>query len=286
MQEISSNVYIETGFTGVTLGAINLRHGLLLIDAPFLPEDLRSWRSSLVSLGGGVDRMLINLDAHIDRIVGSWGMECTILGHEELAQIFQTRPFPYRSQSLETGSEWESHDNLGTSRWAPPEISFSDEMQIHWDENPILLKRCPGAENGAIWVHLPEERVLFLGDLVIPDQPPFLANAHIPTWIETLKDALEAAPRNYIFVGGRSGLIRREHVHWQMKYLEKIQKQLERKKDQNASESEIEELIPKLLKDLDYPKINEKLYFRRLKYGLTQYYLRNYFPENLEEPEG
>ena len=71
MQEIVPNVYIETGYAGVTLGAINWPHGLVLIDAPFRPEDTRSWRSALLNLGGGVDRVLVQLDAHPDRTLGA-----------------------------------------------------------------------------------------------------------------------------------------------------------------------------------------------------------------------
>jgi glyoxylase-like metal-dependent hydrolase (beta-lactamase superfamily II) len=285
MQEISPNVYIETGYAGVTLGAINLGHGLVLIDAPFLAEDIRSWRSSLISLGGGVDRMLINQDTHIDRIMGASAMECTIVGHEDLAKIFQTRPFPYRSQSLETGAEWELFDNQGTTRWAPPELSFSQEMKIHWGNTPIFLEHCPGGESGALWVHMPEERVLFLGDLVVHNQPPFMANTYIPAWIETLEKVLEPEFKNYTLVGGRNGLVRREHVRWQIRFLDKVQKQLEGLKERNAPESEIEKLAPKLLKDIEHPQNRENLYLRRLKWGLSVYYLKNYFPENLKEIE-
>jgi hypothetical protein len=63
MQEITPQVYIETGYAGVTLGAINWPHGLILIDSPFRADDARSWRSSLLNMGGGVERMIINLDA-------------------------------------------------------------------------------------------------------------------------------------------------------------------------------------------------------------------------------
>ena len=71
MQELAPHVYIETGYAGVTLGAINWAHGLILIDAPFRAEDTRSWRSNLLNLGGGVDRLLVNLDAHFDRTLGA-----------------------------------------------------------------------------------------------------------------------------------------------------------------------------------------------------------------------
>ncbi len=285
MQEIYPNIYIETGYAGVTLGALNLKHGLILIDAPFLPDDIRTWRSSLVNMGGGIDRLLINLDAHIDRIMGARAMECTVVGHEDLALIFQTRPFAYRSQSIETGAEWESYDNLGTIRWAPPELTFTHEMNIHWGDTPIILEQRPGAELGALSVHLPEQHVLFLGDLVMPNQPPFLANAHIPTWLETLNGLLDPKFQDYILIGGRTGLIRREHVCWQIQFLEKIQAQLEKLKDMHAPESEIANIFPKLISEIVFPVNMNALYQRRLRWGLSTYYLKNYFPENFKHIE-
>ena len=72
-----------------TLGAINAPHGLILIDAPLKLDDTRLWRSTLLNLGGGIDRLLINLDAHPDRTLGVRSMECTVVGHEKYGAGFQ-----------------------------------------------------------------------------------------------------------------------------------------------------------------------------------------------------
>ena len=70
MQEISTNVFIETNYEGVTLGALKWPHGLILIDAPFRQEDIRSWRSSLLNMAGSGNHLLINMDSHPDRLMG------------------------------------------------------------------------------------------------------------------------------------------------------------------------------------------------------------------------
>lgn len=136
MQEIAPHIFIETGFPGVTLGAINWAHGLVLIDAPFRIEDTRSWRSTLLNLGGGVDRLLVNLDAHFDRTLGTRAMECSVAGHEKLAQVFRNRPISFKTQGTETGAEWEQYNGLGSIRWAPPEITFTQQLDIFWEESP------------------------------------------------------------------------------------------------------------------------------------------------------
>ena len=139
MHEIAPHIYFETSYAGVTLGAINWPHGLILLDSPFRAEDARSWRSALINLGGGVDRLLIQLDAHPDRTLGARSMDCTILGHDKMAGVFRNRPMTFKSQSGVSGADWESYNGLGTIRWAPPDITFTERMEIHWNEAPLVL---------------------------------------------------------------------------------------------------------------------------------------------------
>jgi hypothetical protein len=119
----------------------------------------------------------------------------------------------------------------------------------------------------------------------MPNQPPFLYNAKIPAWIETLNRLMEPKFSAYTLVGGRNGVIKQEDVRFQIRYLQKIRKLLEDLKNQNAPESEIDPLIPELLTDFDGTPVQMALYRKRLSWGLTMYYLRNYFPEKIKEPE-
>jgi hypothetical protein len=285
MQEIGPNVFIETEYAGVTLGVITIGNSKIMIDAPILPEDIRSWKSALAGMDGGTDRFLVNLDAHVDRMVGARAMDCIVIGQKDLAQIFQTRPFPYRSQSQSTGAEWEIFDNLGTFRWAQPELTFGKEMTMYWDDTPVVMQHCCGTELGAMLLKLPTLGILFLGDVVVSNQPPFFANAQIPLWIETLHCLLNPKYNEYIFVGGRNGIINQEDIRNQIGYLEKTQNALDVLRNNNAPESKIEEIIPDLLSGFEGTPNQMALYQRRLQWGLTMYYLRNYFPEKIKEVE-
>ncbi|MCQ3936686.1 MAG: hypothetical protein DPW18_06525, partial [Chloroflexi bacterium] len=160
MQEITKNIYIEDQYPGVTLGVIVTPRGLIQIDAPPSPEEARSWRASLMNLGGGMERVLINMDAHPDRTLGARAMDCTVIAHEKTANIFRTRPSTFKAQGEETGADWESIPGLGSVRWAPPEVSFSDQMTLHWGDSPVLLEHHPGPSNGSIWVRLPQEKIV------------------------------------------------------------------------------------------------------------------------------
>jgi glyoxylase-like metal-dependent hydrolase (beta-lactamase superfamily II) len=285
MQEISEHVYIETGYPGVTLAAINLPHGLILIDAPLRPEDARSWRSALLNLGGGVDRILINLDAHPDRTLGARAMECTVIGHERMAQVFRSRPLSFKAQGTETGADWEMYDGLGSIRWAPPDITFTERLQINWNSSPIELESHPGPSAGAIWVAIPEQKVVFVGDAVVPGQPPFLASADIPAWLETLELLASSAYQNYLIVNGRSGLTTQKQVRQQIAFLKMIHEKLEALAGSGGTVEETSHFVPALLREFNFTADRRWQYTARLKWGLARYFIRRYVPgsEELDE---
>jgi glyoxylase-like metal-dependent hydrolase (beta-lactamase superfamily II) len=285
MQEIAHGIYVENSYTGVTVGAINLSHGLLLVDAPPRPEDTRSWRASLLNLGGGVDRLLANLDAHPDRTLGVRALECTVVAHEKTAQVFRTRPTAFKSQDIETGAEWEQMVGLSSIRWSPPEITFSQRMLIHWGEQPIILEHHPGPYSGAIWINIPDLQVVFVGDAVIPDQPPFLAHADLIAWEAGLELLLSPTFRDFLIVGGRTGLVTMTEVKTQLDYLQHIRAHLESLVEQKAMTDAIEGLIPGLLKDIPTPMNRREQYTQRLRWGLSHYYSRHYRAVTNEEGE-
>ena len=205
MDTIAKNVFVEDQFPGVTLGVISQSRGLIQIDAPPAPEDGRSWRASMMGMGEGHERVLVNLDSHPDRTLGVRAMDCTVIAHEKTALAFQNRPNTFKAQGDETGANWEGIPGLGSVRWAPPEISFAQQMTLHWSDTPVILESHPGPTSGAIWVILPDEKIVFVGDAVAKGRPPFLAHADIPAWLEALELLQSADYKGYTVVSGRGG---------------------------------------------------------------------------------
>ncbi|MFH1523598.1 MAG: MBL fold metallo-hydrolase [Chloroflexota bacterium] len=278
MQAIAKDVFIEDGYPGVTLGAIPLAHGLIQIDAPPSPEDGRAWRAALLNSGGGSERLLINLDAHPDRALGARAMDCTIVAHEKTAQVFRSRPNTFKAQGEETGADWENIVGLGSVRWILPEITFSHQMSIHWDETPILLEHHPGPSAGATWVILPEAKVVFVGDAVLRNQPPFLAWGDLPAWIDTLKLLLSPVYRDWLVVSGRGGVVAADAIRAQKDYLEQILKKLGKLAQKKSPPESVENLITPLLNPFKIPANRHQKYAQRLRYGLWHYYARHYHP--------
>lgn len=281
MKDLAKYILIETDYPGVTLAAINWEHGVVLIDAPMRMEDIRLWRSAVLNLGGSMERLLINLDAHYDRTVGARSMDCTIIGHEKMAGVFHNRPMTFKSQSTEIGAVAEQHDTIGSIRWAPPDITFTSEMYLHSQDKMIVLEYRPGNATGSIWVRLPEEKIVFVGDSVVVNQPPFLAFANIPVWVETLETLLTPDYHDYVIVSGRGGVIRHEQVKKQIEWLNKLEQKLSDLACSEGTAEDTEKMIPLLLREYNQNIPELPMYKRRLKYGLNQY-----FAKNMAQPNG
>jgi hypothetical protein len=271
MQEISPHVYIETGYPGVTLAAINCHHGLLLIDAPLRADDIRVWRTVLANMAGGYERLLVNLDEHYDRTLGTRQMECMVAGQERMTQVFKDRPLSFKTQGQETGSEWELISGLGNIRWAAPEITFSHALNIYWDKFPLLLRAQPGPSWCSTWVELPTQKIIFIGDTVIASAPLFLAHADLPAWQDSIALLLSPAYRDYTIVSGRSGIVTLNDVKDQAKFLNKVEQQLAKLDGKENDPRELEHASTQLLKHFDHRTPNFDHYHIRLLHGLRFY---------------
>lgn len=279
MQEIANQVYIEEAYPGVILGAISLPHGLIQIDAPPSPEDGRSWRASLLNLNTAVERVLVNLDAHPDRTLGVRAMECTVIAHEKTVLAFRNRPNTFKAQGDETGADWESVAGIGSVRWSLPEISFTNRMAIEWSDQQVLLEHHPGPTPGASWVIIPGVKVIFVGDLVLKNQPPFIAFCNLAEWLTSL-DILISEYKNYTVVSGRSGVVSQAIIQAQRELLLSIEEKLEALAQKRAGPEALEPLAQQLLATIKIPADRQKQYARRLIYGLRHYYMRRYHPNS------
>lgn len=277
MQPIERGIYYEDSYLGVTLGALVFSQGVIVIDAPLRPEETRSWRSALMNQRGGASRLLVNLDAHPDRTLGSRSLECTIIAHQKAAQVFRNRPTIFKGQSVETGAVWETYNDAIGMRWASPDITFSERMFLHWGGPDVILEHRPGPTPGSIWVIIPDAHTVFVGDAVTHDQPPFLAQADLNDWLINL-DWLETSYQDYTIVCGRGGLATLDDIHHLSRILKDINQKMEKLASKNALPEATLEMLPSLLSEYTIPPKLRDLYTTRLRHGLQQCFARRYRP--------
>lgn len=290
MQQIGKGIFIEDTYLGVTVGGMVFPHGTIYVDAPLRIEDTRAWRSALMAQRGGSNRILVNLDSHLDRILGSRMMDCTVIAHQKTAQVFRNQPMIFKGQMVEMGASWEDYSDAVGIRWALPDITFQEGLSLHWGGGEVIVDHHPGPTSGACWVSIPSEGVVFTGDILVVGQTPFLAQADIQLWLENL-ELLQKQFKDFILVSGRGGIASTEDIKILQKGLKKVLRGMERLAKKRAAPEVTESMIPSLLEDFELPGGGRQRDIVRLKYGLYQYYVRSYHQSNsvnhirLEEDE-
>ena len=285
MQQIEKGIFFDDSFLGVTVGGLVYSFGIILVDAPLRLEDTRAWRSALVNQRGGSNRILINLDAHPDRTLGARAQDCPIVAQQKAAQVFRNRPTIFKGQTTVSGAAWELYNEAIGMRWAAPDITFTNRMNFHWGGPEVVLEHHPGPSAGSSWVIIPDEKVVFVGDSITVNQPPFLANADLDAWLNSL-ELLVDAYRDCAVVAGRGGIASKKVIHAQLNFLKDVAKGIDHLVKRNAGPEATGDLIPALLKDFEIEDENLEIYTQRLHYGLYQYYARHYRPMSSMEQLG
>lgn len=277
MKQIGKGVFIEDGYPGVTLGALMMPRGVVLIDAPPRPDDGRAWLADLRKTSKSKHRILVNLDSHPDRTLGARALDSAVVAHTETLGLFRQRTSIFKAQGADSGSEWETLSGLSGLRWLPPGITFDEYTELHMDGQTVLVTARPGPEPGACWVELPDTRVVFIGDAVMVKQPPFLAFADLDEWLGTLDLLLGKHFKGWKVVSSRNGVINETHIRAFRKALTGLNQKLEKigPRKRGALDA-VEKLIPKLLVSFESPARAKAHHTQRLRWGLKRYLHRQY----------
>ena len=279
MQEIRPGIYYEETYPGATIGAILLSRGMIFVDAPLRPEDGHRWKTTLLNRSQGtIHKVVVCLDDHPDRTIGANNLDCPVITHRDAAKTLQNQSAVYRGQIPESGSSWERYPDTPGMQWMIPDITFSEKMQFHWAEEPVVLEHHPGPRPGSSWVILPEQKVVFIGDAVVLNGPPFLSKANLPTWIDTLDILLRARFRDFTIISGRGGPVKLDDIKELKKSFRKIHRRIDKLANRRVAVEDVSALADKFMDEFTFLKRDRDFFLQRLKHGLSQYYLRNYFP--------
>jgi glyoxylase-like metal-dependent hydrolase (beta-lactamase superfamily II) len=278
MRSIVRGVFVESRYPGVTLGAIGSRDSLLLVDSPIRVEDGREWLAQLAEKGK--PRYLVLLDHHPDRVLGARVMGMPILAHDETRLVMGNWADTFKGNARPIGAEADRLKRITGVGKAVPELTFSTELLIHLGDRVVRLLHRPGPTAGAIWVVLEEAKVVFVGDAVTVGEPPFMADADLEAWVETLGSLSGPSMRGYTIIAGRDGVVERRHVTAMAAWLQRVPERLHRLGDRANQPEAITTLAGQLLRPYKLPASRRETGLLRLQLGLARQQAR------LEDGEG
>lgn len=270
MNEIANNIFLEERSAGIVLGVFRLNDGLLTIDAPLKADDQQSWRHHLAQLDGRGGQLMVMLDTNMDRLLGMHFSTFPALAHETALEIIQNLPSSLRIPEMQVRSDSEAYDQSQGVRWRLPNMTFSKQVSIHWDDRPITMIHQPGAHRAAIWVHDAAEKVVFIGDSVVIDQPPFLECCQLDLWLEELKWLNSDQFQDYKIISGRNGMIEQREAMTMYDFLSIVKAGLEELCELDKPEEDVEAIAASLLGQLSINHALREQYHCRLVWGLRQ----------------
>ncbi|MFF1410763.1 MBL fold metallo-hydrolase [Streptomyces sp. NPDC058289] len=142
----------------------------LLVDTAATERRALALRAAVLAAGAPLPRTVVNTHHHGDHTYGNgvFAPEALVLGHENA-----------RSEQLAAGRQleliWPATD-FGALDITAPDLTYGDRMTLHVGETEVRVLH-PGVAHttGDSIVWLPEQRIVFTGDLVFAEGTPFLA---------------------------------------------------------------------------------------------------------------
>jgi glyoxylase-like metal-dependent hydrolase (beta-lactamase superfamily II) len=274
MNEVAPNVFIETGYAGVNVGAIRTPKGIIAIDAPSFPRDARDWAMRLHRLSQFPIQFLVLTDYHGDRTLNSRWLNAPIITHQEtavrLASYDKRYPLAFsESLSLRYPNRGREFSGAPVERAA---ISFEEKIAIFKGGREICLLALPGPGMGNVLVYAPETAVLFTGDILAVDSHPLPGDGQIQAWLHTLDYLAEWPDEQITFVPGRGAASSREAIQPVREYLAHLLNRANAHRLANGPREEMSRYIPEFMERFPLGDLPVDWVKRQIRHSLERAY--------------
>jgi cyclase len=146
----------------------------VLVDTTSTEKRNRAFLGEVAKVSSGAPRAVVNTHHHPDHTYGNGFLppETVVIGHDKC-----------RAEVLAAGLEATkviTAPDYGALTLRPPELTFADRMTLHLLDFPVELRHAGRAHtSNDVLVWLPEQRVLFAGDLAFAGGQPFLLEGSV-----------------------------------------------------------------------------------------------------------
>jgi glyoxylase-like metal-dependent hydrolase (beta-lactamase superfamily II) len=187
LQEIADRVFVELDYEGANVGCILTDVGAIVIDTPMIPEESKHWAKTVAEL---TDRVLyvFNTDHHRAHVMGNQYFDVPVMAHEaawkEMVNYKDT--FIERTKNL-FKKRPEIQKQFDATRITKPELCFTGKLVMERGGREIHFIHLGGHTPATSGIHLPLERILFTGDLVVVDEHPALGQCDSEDWLTKLR---------------------------------------------------------------------------------------------------
>ncbi|MGQ0607565.1 MAG: MBL fold metallo-hydrolase [Chloroflexota bacterium] len=213
LERLADGVYAFTAQGDPNVGCIVGTDAILAIEARATPFMAQQWidvlRDRVSDLPFG-DLVLTHY--HAVRTLGASAFNARrIIAHAKTAELIEERgEQDWASEQGRMPRLFAGAETIpGLTR---PTDTFDDTFSVDLGKRTVELRHLGrGHTSGDLVVWLPDERILFAGDLVEAQAAPYMGDAHVADWATTTLDTV-AALQPAQLVGGRGSVVRGSDV--------------------------------------------------------------------------
>jgi cyclase len=185
MQQVTKNVFVETGFRGCNPGFVVTSSGLVLVDSPHRPTDGMKYKKALEKHGSV--KYLINTEPHGDHFSSNFLFEATYVAHQDTRARMTDKAFMDRMKEMLVMVDPDYAPYLANYKVPLPEITFTDTMTLFVGKHTLKLMHLPGHTASETAIFIPEEKAVFTGDNIFHKTNTFMHEALPKNWLDSLE---------------------------------------------------------------------------------------------------
>ncbi len=269
MRQVAPGVYVETRYASGNVGIIVTGAGVVCIDVPMLPSDVYHWREQIQSVTDERIILVVQTDYDQERVISTGMFHVPLIAHDATWSKLRM----YSSEKAVS----QINDLLrrdGTERrWRArrPDITFSERLILYKGQREIHVLYGGGHSAASSMVYLPEQSLIFTGDVVSCGTHPTMGQAETKQWLSTLT-ALRKMTVDTL-IPGRGELCDRDATHVLSDYIRDMRAVVRRSFQAGRSKSETSSaVVPEFLGAFHYEEVEREQVRARIKAGSDRIY--------------
>lgn len=267
MKEIATGVYLERRYHGGNVGFVDTGEGIVCIDLPMMPDDARQWVTTIERHREQPVVAVVQTDFDLPRVLSTGLVGGVLIAHEAvwgpMAKVYgRDRMVQRVNEMLGNGAHWGIR---------MPDLTFTDHLVLARGDKEIHVLHAGGHSPGTSMVHIPDERLIFTGDLVFIDRHPTMQYAQSKAWLTALNRLRKMSVDTII--PGHGQVAGKEATYPLSEYIREIRSIVRQSYRAGRSKSDTSKLVvPQLMEAFPYDGRASERLSRQIKESCDRVY--------------
>lgn len=270
IQEIADGVFVDLDYEGANVGCILTDEGAIVIDSPMIPTEAKHWAETVAKLSSRV-LYVFNTDHHRAHILGNQFFDAPILAHEvawkEMSNYKDT--FIERTKNL-FKKRPDVQKQLDDIDIIKPELAFTGRLLMNRGGREIHFIHMGGHTPATSGVFLPEEKILFTGDLVVVNEHPALGQCDSEEWLTKLRWLRKQ--KYAMIVPGHGPLCNVEASEPVSDYIRSMRAKVRKQFKAGRTKAEAAVVISQMIDYFPYRQGEKSMIEKRIRAGVSRVY--------------